>query len=252
MRQTRLRAKIHRHKTSQIHQQSKRTKEEATRNVLDNLAEKMLSSQVEATKNVIDCAYYVAKRNHPFTEFEALTTTLCRKVGVKVGHTMHHRKTGVKIVNHIAAELKRDFVKSIIESDVKFSVMIDESTSKGNDSLLIIYIRANIGGKTENHFLDIVHVGKTAVEILSALIRTLRRNGFTTEILKKNWIALGCDGASVLTGKKSGLIKLLEAQFPNVIMFHCLNHRLELALNDAVMEFQEFDKIKTLFDRIYS
>ena len=41
---------------------------------------------------------------------------------------------------------------------------------------------------------------------------------------------MGADGASVNLGKKGGVVALLRRDVPHVIDFHCLPHRLELAL----------------------
>ena len=50
----------------------------------------------------------------------------------------------------------------------------------------------------------------------------------------KNWkeklVAFGADGASVNLGKKAGLAALLKKDVPHLVEFHCLPHRLELAL----------------------
>ena len=49
-----------------------------------------------------------------------------------------------------------------------------------------------------------------------------------------NWetklVAFGADGASVNLGKKAGLAALLRKEVPYLVDFHCLPHRLELAL----------------------
>ena len=50
----------------------------------------------------------------------------------------------------------------------------------------------------------------------------------------ENWkgklVAFGADGASVNLGKKAGLAALLKKEVPHLVEFHCLPHRLELAL----------------------
>jgi len=48
------------------------------------------------------------------------------------------------------------------------------------------------------------------------------------------WVDFGADGASALLGSKSGVAVQLKAKFPLIISWHCFNHRLELAVSDAV------------------
>ena len=62
----------------------------------------------------------------------------------------------------------------------------------------------------------------------------LNANGFTDEYLSECFIGFASDGASVMLGKKSGVATRLKARFPQLMTWHCLNHRLELAVNDAV------------------
>ena len=49
-------------------------------------------------------------------------------------------------------------------------------------------------------------------------------------------VFLFSDGASV-NGKDSGLIRLLQEDFPWISFIWCFTHRLELALKDALKEF---------------
>ena len=49
-------------------------------------------------------------------------------------------------------------------------------------------------------------------------------------------VALGSDGASVMTGKKSGVITLLQGDKPSVIGAQCCSHRLELAYKVAIQK----------------
>ena len=47
---------------------------------------------------------------------------------------------------------------------------------------------------------------------------------------KEKLVGMGADGASVNLGKKGGVVALLRQEVPHLIDFHCLRHRLELAL----------------------
>ena len=52
-------------------------------------------------------------------------------------------------------------------------------------------------------------------------------------------VFLSSDGASVNSGKDSGLIRLLQEDFPWISFIWCFSHRLELAIKDALKEFIE-------------
>ena len=57
------------------------------------------------------------------------------------------------------------------------------------------------------------------------------------------------DGASALMGKHSGV--RLQRRFPNLFVWHCLNHRLELAVNDAIDEITAVNHFKAFMYSLY-
>ena len=66
-------------------------------------------------------------------------------------------------------------------------------------------------------------------------------------------IVLSSDGASVKCGKNSGVIKLLEEEYPGISFNWCFSHRLELALKHALKEYMEpVDKILTHVYYLYT
>ena len=62
---------------------------------------------------------------------------------------------------------------------------------------------------------------------------------------KEKLVGIGADGASFNLGKKGGVVALLRQFVPHLIDFHCLPHRLELAL----LEMQRSCKlVETLYE----
>ena len=57
------------------------------------------------------------------------------------------------------------------------------------------------------------------------------------ENLWKKIIYLSADGASVNSGKDSGLIAKLQEENEWILFVWCFSHRLELALKDALADF---------------
>ena len=62
-----------------------------------------------------------------------------------------------------------------------------------------------------------------------------------------NWgqklVASGADGASVNLGKKAGLAALLRKELSFLVDFHCLPHRLELALLEVQKSCKSHDDV---------
>lgn len=60
-------------------------------------------------------------------------------------------------------------------------------------------------------------------------------------------IAMASDGASNMTGVRSGLSTILRNQLnPEIVNIHCFCHRLELAFRDALKKNKLYDKLMTL------
>ncbi|KAJ8875955.1 hypothetical protein PR048_023863 [Dryococelus australis] len=56
----------------------------------------------------------------------------------------------------------------------------------------------------------------------------------SVKYLKKHLVGFTRDGSSVMLGKHSAVAQKCLFQYPNVIIWHCLNYRLELALANSV------------------
>ena len=71
-------------------------------------------------------------------------------------------------------------------------------------------------------------LNKPILGLKEAINTTFEEAG--VEDWKEKLVAFGADGASVNLGKKAGIAALLKKDIPNLVDFHCLPHKLELAL----------------------
>ena len=55
-----------------------------------------------------------------------------------------------------------------------------------------------------------------------------------------------------MLGKNSGVATRLTARYPNLFTWHCMNHRLELAVSDAVDEVQSINHFKAFMEKIHN
>ena len=103
-----------------------------------------------------------------------------------------------------------------------------------------------------NLFLDLVELEKVTAEgVFDSLLKCLHSHGMTEDYFKKYLVSLACDGAAVMLGCKSGVKKLLSERFPSIIVWHCANHRLELAVGDAVKKTSGINRFKLFIDKLY-
>ena len=71
--------------------------------------------------------------------------------------------------------------------------------------------------------------------MMEAIKRSFKENKLSE--LWDKLIYLSADGASVNSGKDSGLIAQLQEEHEWVLFLWCFSHRLELALKDALQDF---------------
>ncbi|KAF0711276.1 E3 SUMO-protein ligase KIAA1586-like [Aphis craccivora] len=125
--------------------------------------------------------------------------------GVLLGQTLHSRYSSTSIIDHIATKMRNKTVQNFIETNSKISILIDESTTNSSLPGMIIYLKASISYDSPEH-----------------------------------WISFVTDGARVLLGKTSGVAARLKEKFPIIFSWHCINHQLELAVNDVVLDVRWF------------
>ena len=121
----------------------------------------------------------------------------------------------------------------------------------GDKSTLIEFLRASVDGKAApiNFPLDLVELeSQCASHIADKIVDCLLKNGYTIELLQGLFIGFCSDGASVMLGTKSGVGKLLKDKFPDIILWHCFNHRLELVVRNALESISGTNDFQSFFE----
>jgi len=104
-------------------------------------------------------------------------------------------------------------------------------------------------------FLDMVELSVADAKTMkAALLTCLASHGIDEAYLKKSFICFAADGASTMLGNKSGVAMLLLTDFPNLVVWHCCNHRLELAVgvNQGIKEVTGINNFQSFIDKLYT
>ncbi|KAF2888044.1 hypothetical protein ILUMI_18130 [Ignelater luminosus] len=145
--------------------------------------------------------------------------------------------------------------KNIIKQNAKVCIIIDEASTASRKSTLVIYLNCAVQSAPEPVMLFVALkelMSTTAECIFNTLLSTLNDCGFHNAYLKANLIAFCSDGASTMLGRKSGVAAKLLESFPKIIVWHCINHRLQLSLDDSISEIKHVNHFKIFLDKIYS
>ena len=79
--------------------------------------------------------------------------------------------------------------------------------------------------------------------------------GFSHDFLKENLIAIDIDGAAAMKRIKKGDITLMKNDFPQILTWHCANHRLELSVGDEIKKKyfpSQVNHLKSFLDKLYA
>ena len=249
--QASLRKKMNLHFSSQVHHVCVKQLKDCSNNMvkcIDNLNEKHMDSTIK----VFNTVYSFAKRSRPFCDIEH-EIELQIKNGVDMGVGLHSRKTAVKIVDHVATQTRKELFSKIIEKSLKICIIIDEASTVSSKPVIVIFIKIEECNISPMIFLDLVELGgQVAEEIYTCLLNSLHLVGFDKEYLKNHLIAFCSDGASVMLGRRSGVGIRLKNDFPNIILWHCLSHRLQLVLDDSVTDIKQVNHFKIFMNKIYT
>ena len=125
----------------------------------------------------------MAKRCRPFSDIGD-EIELQIKNGVDMGVVLHSRKTAVKIVDHIATQIKELLIK-IIEKSLKICVIIDEASAVSSKPVIVIFVKIQDCNFSSMIFLDLVELGgQGAEETYTSLLYS--RGGQTFTMLEQH------------------------------------------------------------------
>jgi hAT family C-terminal dimerisation region len=129
---------------------------------------------------------------------------------------------------------------------------VHETTDISNTQNLIVYIRMVVADKIHVYFLGVIPlVIATAAAIFEKLMVFLTETGISEEILLRQLIGFCSDGASCMTGQFQGVAKLFRDKIPHIKSFHCMAHRLELAVKNAVDSVNFISHFRDFIDAVY-
>lgn len=239
---------VTKHEKSQLHRDNtKEAKVKTPEDVKNTEAGKALLQLNKAEYNQVACCFRnvhaIAKHNKSFKDY----TWLCqldKAKGLNVGTTYQNDIACRRFLSHIASG-ETETTKVLLEKANFFSLTIDGATDISGDEQESIFIHFAQNGKLHQRFVQFVSPKSTTSEhIHKAVIEVFEEN----LIDKTKLVGVTTDGAANMMGKKKGFTSLLKRQNQDIVVTHCLAHRLELAVKGAVKDLQSKrnDKAMTL------
>ena len=131
-----------------------------------------------------------------------------------------------------------------------FSILADETrdTSKKEQLSFAIRYVDKVDGTIHEHFLAYVHAECLNAEALAMYIKNLVTH---FDLDANKMVSQGYDGASVMSGRCTGVQRRVIEFAPNAVYIHCYAHVLNLALVDSVKSIGEASEFFHLLEALY-
>ena len=134
-------------------------------------------------------------------------------------------------VLEILSEIILEEITEEIREAEYFTILVDETKDLSKTEQLTFVIRYTFECDVHEEFIGFRATEDLNAESLSGAIQDeLKQIGINI----KNLVAQGYDGAAVMSGKCSGVQQRIKEIVPQAIYVHCLAHRLNLVIVQAV------------------
>lgn len=216
-----------------------------------NLARKqMLKQYTGKLRLLFRNAHAVSKNKKSLADYRWLCD-LNEVKGLAIGATYRNSKACGTFTKYIATAAQSQVAEEL--TNAKFvSVTSDGATDSSITEQEIVFVRYSSKGVPFTKFVGLKQpISPNASGLHKAIMAALGDVGLGEEDLKKKVVGFGCDGASVMVGKKGGVSAFLTQLQPSCITVHCFAHRLELAYKDAVKENKLYDSCIALLMGLY-
>ena len=196
-------------------------------------------------ERLFNIAYFVCKEGLSFKKYPKLCK-LQIKNSVALGSNYLTDVACQRFIISIADVLKDD-MRHTIQLSRFLSVLCDGSTDSSILEEEIVYLRFLKNGLPVTQFAGIKNPEKPDASGIFNAIENVICTLIIDEDLKmfyKKLVNANFDGASVMSGHKSGVQARLKEKQKGLIYTHCVAHRLELAVLDSI----KFDTYLSEFD----
>ncbi|XP_076083706.1 zinc finger protein 862-like [Mytilus galloprovincialis] len=207
--------------------------------------QKELTEKSQVENNVLFMAfsamYWLAKEGIANEKISTLLKLL-ENIGLSEMKFFQHRSRASlrDIFTTLGLQTENDLVEKVKAADC-FSVLLDDSSDVSTIEQMICYVNFWNGKSNacDINFLFIENVLKNASSANAEnLYKVVKSKLISLGLDMSKLSGISTDGASVMVGKKGGLVKKLKDDNPALVAIHCICHRLALACIDTCGDLQ--------------
>lgn len=214
--------------------------------------EKTAEKEFKELKIKFNAAYMIAVEEIPFTKFSS-QILLMKKNGMDISKTYDNDTACAEFVGCIADELKDSTLEGAQKANY-ISVITDCGTDVSGRDNVITYCRHISAGVAVTRLVGLAELDHCHAQGTLNTIKTLLGNADQTnpDWWQDKMSAFGADGASVNMGAVGGVGALLRSEVgEHALSFHCLPHRLELAMLSTQRSVPMIEKVYDLLQLVW-
>ncbi|XP_018399003.1 PREDICTED: uncharacterized protein LOC108776788 [Cyphomyrmex costatus] len=190
------------------------------------------SMELSTKKADLYFAAFVAEHNVPFKIMEhmpQLIKQIC--VDSEIAKNIACSRTKVTaIVQNVIGQYNLEQICKTL-NNVKFSLIVDESTDRGCTKHLCIVVRFFQDKKVIDCFLGLIPLkDATAEDLYDKVTAFFNLNKIP---YKTNLIGFASDGANVMVGTKNSFSSRLVSDIPHIFLMKCICHSFHLCASNA-------------------
>lgn len=134
-----------------------------------------------------------------------------------------------ELIDVVGRSIQLDIISEVKEAHF-YSIIADEVTDVANKEELSLVLRYIFNNEIKEVFVDFIQVGRITGEVLgSTIVDWLSKHNLSLAYMRGQCY----DGASNMSGARSGCQAFIQQSAPLAQYFHCASHRLNLAVVSA-------------------
>uniref|UniRef100_A0A667WWJ6 DUF4371 domain-containing protein n=1 Tax=Myripristis murdjan TaxID=586833 RepID=A0A667WWJ6_9TELE len=226
-------------------------KVEENRKYIKTVADVLLCT---ATQNIAQRGHRESEDSGNKGNFMAILELIAKHdplIKQKMGHsnvkyTSNHIQN--EILEVLADMVRKDIIEEVKDSGV-FSILADETKDLKKEEQISLVLRYYYRGTVHESFMHFEHADKLdAAGLTEKIVNSLQKYGLE---YREQLVGQGYDGASVMSGKHSGVSARIQSLAKHAFYVHCNAHCLNLVIVDTVRAVPEASCFFSLLQRLY-
>ena len=134
-----------------------------------------------------------------------------------------------ELIDVVANRIRSDIIAEVQQAKF-YSIIADEVTDAGNREELSLVLRYVFNDEVKEVFVDFIEVERITGEVLAkSILAWVEKNDLCLLDMRGQCY----DGASNMSGARSGCKAIIQQSAPLAMYYHCASHRLNLAVVSA-------------------